>query len=222
MRITKSLSLFVAAFVVFAGCSSDPASVTETPERSNVNFSVRVVAPVELAATDSQDELAVRAAAMQSVIAQNLEVISESRDWERAHEGVVSLLGEPSEYPTYIREQVAAAMMLRTELLENPSEKMLPAIAYYTQLLSDNQSPEADLMADALASLVGYWPESQVRSVAQTSVAAAEAHLAQRLDCVDCTGEKILQTLRDRTGSPAYAFYERQASGMAALRALSE
>jgi hypothetical protein len=127
------------------------------------------------------------------------EIMTDSRGWGEADERVQALIEATPSVVRYQVEQLAAVSILRTHLLEgNPIPDRQRAIARYVDLLVQNRSPEATVIADAIEAMPSMDAASRARWAAAASQ-AAEATLARRYDCDGCGVDEVL----DRAGMGA-------------------
>lgn len=138
---------------------------------------------------------------------------------ESIHEAVESGVG----IPAWRVESMAAALMLHRALESGqPSEASLSDIAYYTEMLVRNESPNAPLVADALDMLGETWTVGKVQQSAIGTVAAAERF--ERITserAASRSGEDKADLLRregDMRAGLGTAQDERQTAAMRRLR----
>lgn len=196
MRVMKKATtiLFCALLVVAAvGCQDAPSATESAPRIAPADFRVHLKMPEPPGQTLSPETLEARAAAQTEVTKTLYRILQQAGNWREA-DGQVRTLLATSSLPPYALEQTAATLMLRTQLLVDataddgpePNPEKLAAIAFYTELLVEHESPEGRVVAEALQALDGYWSNQKRAAVAARAAAATEAFLAKRLDCTDC------------------------------------
>ncbi len=222
MKKIQNLLLCVLLAGAVVGCQEAPSTSEAEPPRAGVaDFTVHMKMP-DAPETLTPEARAARAQEQTQVLQTFYPVFQQARDWREADKQVRTLLTR-SDLPRYALEQAAATLMLRTQLLTDAPGRMThekqEAVAYYTTLLVEQQSPEGRIIADALQALEGYWSDAQRAAVASRAATATEDFLNKRLGCVDCT--RPLQKVEGTTASTADIFYDQLAGALVDLKALA-
>ncbi len=217
----------ILTLYVLAGCHDTPSSAEE-PRASllTADLTVHMSSPEAFSNTPiPRQTLMERSKAANAVMGRFYRILTGAEDWREAHEAFREELASPSEIPQHLRDQTAAALMLRTHLLGGPvDDEKREAIGYYTNLLVEHKSPEGELIATALQELRGYWPDAQISAAAAQAASGVEVFLAKRLDRQNRTG-KALERMGKNTGADLRAnedsFLDRTLSALERLREMS-
>ncbi len=225
----KKLSIpttLLLSFVLFA-CQDTPSGVSEgTTPMLNVDATIHMSSPEAFSNTPiSRETLMERSKAATAVMNRFYRILASAEGRREADEAFREELASPSEIPSYTREQTAATLMLRTHLLGGSVDaEKREAVGYYTNLLVENRSPEAELIATALEELRGYWPDAQIRAAAARAASGVEVFLTKRLDRQNRAG-KALARMGKNTDTNLRAnddaFLDRTASALERLREMS-
>jgi hypothetical protein len=213
------IALFAASLTLLGCQEANPLPDSPAPAAAEFTMATAVHPDVVNTMSDADVERMV-GANLQSRVAIN-RVVTTAATWQEADAGVRALLAEAEEpHIQYVREQSAAAIMLRARLLSGtPSPERADAIAYYTRMLVNNRSPEASLVAEALQKLEGHVDAAVLAEMADAAVASAEVYLAGQLDCEGCSSEMLQERLGPALGGRALAGSQSVVDGIDALRA---
>lgn len=97
----------------------------------------------------------------------------------------------------------------------------LAAVSRYTQMLLDNESPNAHLLARSLPVLRGTWDEARVSTAAERGVADATVYLAKT--CPACNAPTLARSQTETGQTAATGAVDQQRKiqdGIAALESL--
>lgn len=110
-------------------------------------------------------------------------IIAKADRWQDADAGVRRRLAWHEKKTAYFAEQKAAFFMLDQVLLQGEvTLERQAAIAFYTQMLLANESPDAAIQLRAIEALQGYWSAHEVRQAASLAIRNTEAWLDQRAE----------------------------------------
>lgn len=152
-------------------------------------------------------------------------IIGASATWQEAHAAIQDALATPADQPSYLREQMASVLFLRSRLLDAPSSpERTEALATYLDMLVEHRTPDGALLVALLGEMDGYWPDERVTETAKQSLIGPETFLAKRLNCEDCPD--VLERLSKRHNDEQFAqsgdvFLGETATALAALRTLA-
>ncbi len=188
MYFTRSLCFSLLSLLLLVGCESQSLNQEHSPEPNEIsaqNVQSRFTAVVPSHASD--DDLSnSRAALNQSLdeLDSFQRLADEAETWRKAHEAIQNRLDRSSPIPQFRREQMAGHVMLTTWLNEEgdiPPEKQ-EALAFYTDLMIKNESPQAVEISKALARLEGHWDSERIAEAAETVATAARQHRSSTID----------------------------------------
>ena len=175
---------------------------------------------------DSMTEEEANAHAMASIDAYRSiqQIIAEAESWQDADAAIRAEMGAHPLAPTYEVEQMAAMFMLRQHLvpaLSAPTNEVLDATGFYTDVLIRNESPDASLMERTLTALEGHWSPDRVHESAGRAAASAERWALERANCESCSLEEAVARLDSGSRNPANAIPEQTLSSIRALREMA-
>lgn len=148
--------------------------------------------------------------------------------WRSADRRARALLAEASPVPQYTRQQLAADGMLKHWLLDgNHTPEQRHALAFYTELMIRNRSPQAQILLPALEYLEGHWPDARIAESARVAADAARNLLQKRGVALDeAVSRSMAKNMNpDAAGSFAHSsshLNDRLISAIAQLDALAE
>lgn len=225
---TLSHPLLALAAIAFAlvGCNekTPPGPETAAPPDFSSNFQVRISKPPSVL----ESEESVTPADMQKQAEANLQAhiaidraVAGATDWREADEKVRAVLSDEAlDAPNYVREQIAAAVMLQKQLLSAaPSPERQKATAFYTDLLVENGNTQAPVIAKALKELQGYWNQARIAEAASKTLEKAQAQV-ERQDTESSASSKLTAELHT-TNEQARQLSEAE-QAMRELQAMSQ
>ena len=173
--------------------------------------------------TDSEKEAFF--AAMHEAQIAITEAASRAETWGEAdglvRRALAEALASKANLPAYQVETLAATHMLNRAFSREASAAPTDDIAYYTDMLVRNDSPNAPLLSNALHALDGTWGAAKIRRAARHGVAASE-RFEQTM--VRRTADRRLEAARgetDRQAGVGSAQDEVQAAAVRRLEALA-
>lgn len=219
----KALITSVAALALLWGCA-DTTAPTDTPVPAAARADIFGMAPEDaprVSISDMTDDERDAYGAAQTQMRIDLEAaMAAPGGWREADERVRDLLDDYPLVEDYKVAQTAGTMILQTYLLDGPvDEDKAEAIAFYTDLLAQNGTPNAPLMERSLAALDGHWSEARIAEVAARVADAGERYVAVTADCDGCTSAEALR--RVQSSGPADARATQVAAAAERLRALA-
>ena len=125
--------------------------------------------------------------------------IAQSTDWKEADRKVRTDLDALTENPyLYHLIQTTGNQMLSDQLLRGSIDgEKKAAISFYTQLLLDNNHPDAMILSRALEALEGEWPPERRADAAQRASRFASEYLALN-PCEACAGDvTVVEQIQD-------------------------
>lgn len=179
MKIYTLLFSVTIALLVM-GCDQDQGVNSDNEERAPRLlhwFASGVPEDVELPSHRSLEE---RKEAMEAFkeASRAFRALEYERNWKAADRRARDLLATPSSVPLYKRQQLAADRMLKHWLLDSPqTPETQEALAFYTEMLVQNRSPQAQILAPALQRLTDTWSDERVAEGAEIAAQAARKHL---------------------------------------------
>lgn len=190
----KSYTLFLVPLLVFlAGCQDNlPMTETMQPQDPFLNLTFYMSSPEAFEHTTVPPEVLEEHSNFIIDVSQQFDrLIKGAEDWRAADEAVRAelaqpsktsdyVLADPSKAPDFIREQIAALLMLHILLDGQDYAAKREAIGYYTRLLTRHRNPEAALIVEALGVVKGYWPEDEFRTAASRALEGVEVFLSKR------------------------------------------
>lgn len=187
----KYQAVLVLSFILLCtlvACQEGPASVAEPVHGSITDTNIRLATPAAYEGGLTTPELRAEIAeATNSSMHAFLKIIEGSANWQEAHSRVQTELAAGSEFPAYIREQIAATYMLRSVLNSGDTETGAhEAIMQYTRLLIDNKSPDGPLLVQALQRLYGQYEEEEIKQLSGRATEGPRHFLEKRRYCEDC------------------------------------
>lgn len=218
-----SLSLLVASLPLgLMACQEQGLTADELAPSNVPAFTVHFAYPSP-GTRLSPEEVEHRATEGRDMMLAVHDIARQSSDWRDADRFVRSARHVHPDFDESKWEQAAGVFMFRTYFqdMETLSNDQREALAYYTDRLVENRSPEVVLIADAIERLGGHWSEAKRAEVAASAADAAEAFLARRLDCTDCPADQVLRRLDQDTRAREDRFLIEAAEATRRLRALS-
>ena len=194
IRSHQCLALVMGAALLLAGCNE---SAQQSPAPSKPITFIPVMAPpgspVLAKSTMSKEEQARLAESFQRISIADHELsadIAQSTDWKETNRKIRSnleaLAGNPYLYHLI---QTSGNQMLSDQLLKGSIDaEKRGAISFYTQLLVDNNHPDALIISRALAALEGEWSSARRAEAAKRASQSAAEYLAVN-PCEACTGD---------------------------------
>lgn len=226
MRNTMSKARLTASILLLLALNAcEEATAPQTPEVTSPSAVVGAVpsdavAP-DYASMDPEEAAALADAAIAAHQAIQAAVV-EATTWQEADIAVRKELTSHPRVPEYQLQQLASSYMLRQHLAPTwtaPDDEALEATGFYTNLLVENESPDAPLLERSLSALEGYWSEGRLKNAAGASAKAASRWAASRADCDGCSLDEALASMPD---SPGLALPEQTVSAIRALDRMAQ
>ena len=183
LRNTLIAGLLVVGLLNIMACSEEPgvAEEAESPDLQLHGSTLTLGSPIVASKLDSSSASDLRELRRTNpeeffALRKIRTIAMSAATWKEADQAVRTELEEASPMPQDLREQMAAAVMLDGWLLggEDGEEKQ-EAVAYYTQLLVENDVPNPVLMLRSLQKLRGYWSAQRIAESARSTVETVEA-----------------------------------------------
>jgi len=169
----STILLVIMAFVSFPACS-DSGAPSPFAEESHGGTD----ADDQLVAYGIPDPLRKRThdvtpqdvTAFGALRVQALQLITSDAPFALRDRSVRALLKENDAFAlAHYVEQFAAVRMLQ-EALREDDNRNIEAIAFYSDILVENESPEADLLLGALTALAGRWTTDRIARAAASTI----------------------------------------------------
>ncbi len=208
-KTSRSISFFTIAILLLAGCEANTTSVeriAQAPKDAKfeppINLAyhapgkpteVSYLSPVyksKAAATSAaQRNIEYHSAIVDAIVQASVEEADANL---RAAIEQLSI-NKPEEERTIIK-QMAAGLFLQHRLNKIAlTDKQLPILEYYVNILLETKNPTAWVLQPALASLEGYWTPEKIRKSALVAYNAAQGHLqAEQIrmsECPECSAK---------------------------------
>ena len=189
----QSLALALSLLVLSACSASDTESQAVLPETALASFSINTHGSPDVAASrEAMDVL---------TNAESRAVLASRTSLDAAEAGAQAALaaadGLSPNGASELRQTVASAMIQRHLAAATPD---MSAVGRYTQILLDEQSPNAHLLAQALPALKPTWGEARVHAAAERASTEGAAYLVKT--CPTCNA-RALAAARTELGREA-------------------
>lgn len=211
----KRTLLLVA--LLSAACTDTPVSEPNAP--GFTASPAQGLAAIQFArhTTSSNEE---RIAAVKATMTATLTIASTTTTWREAHAATQRVLdGATSELERASLEQATAKMMLTGYLNDQPDDPEAARVALsYAERLVERESPEAEVVLDAVATFGGVWPEAKTRAVAVGAAEAAETYVADGGMCADCERPPEAERALREMGQDPLTYEARQSRAAQRLR----
>ncbi|WP_022834603.1 hypothetical protein [Salisaeta longa] len=170
------------ALLLVAGCQSERTdrlkNQLKDAAQAQVNAlldSAEVRLRSELNLTPAQEQALTDA--LNQAQARLSDAIARAPSWEEAQQNAQQFLAENRDLPPAIAEQLVASRMIEQWLLQGeltPAQR--DALSRYTEMLIEQNSAEAAVVANALGQLQGTWSPERIRAAAQQALQTAQQH----------------------------------------------
>lgn len=176
--VLRSGAFLLASFLLLAGCDDTIApKPAKTLDGINHTFASGIpeeANPPAVAELPPEERRKLHRQFLNNMRAFRKAALSAS-SWREADRRTRALLKESSPYAQYMREQLAADWMLKRWLLEGDSSpQKQEAVAFYTNLMLENQNPQAQIIQPALQQLKGKWSEKRIAKAASATTRRAK------------------------------------------------